>query len=150
MPPGWQPSRRDRTDLGSSFSRTLTGAVFVVAGLLHFLVPSAYQKIMPPYLPLHHELIYLSGATEVAGGMGLLSNHARRVAGLGLILFALGRHAGERADAARRPRRRQIIVVGGSPVAAPPAAARARRMGLEGLSSPRLKDPSVNVGRRAA
>ena len=89
MPPGWQPSRRDRTDLGSSFSRTLTGAVFVVAGLLHFLVPSAYQKIMPPYLPLHHELIYLSGATEVAGGMGLLSNHARRVAGLALILLLL-------------------------------------------------------------
>jgi uncharacterized protein YjeT (DUF2065 family) len=71
VPPGWQPSRRDRTDLGSSFSRTLTGAVFVVAGLLHFLVPSAYQKIMPPYLPLHRELIYLSGAMEVAGGMGL-------------------------------------------------------------------------------
>ena len=89
MPPGWQPSRRDRTDLGSSFSRTLTGAVFVVAGLLHFLVPSAYQKIMPPYLPLHHELIYLSGAMEVAGGMGLLSNHTRRVAGLALILLLL-------------------------------------------------------------
>jgi uncharacterized membrane protein len=89
VPRGWQPSRRDRTDLGSSFSRTLTGAVFVVAGLLHFLVPSAYQKIMPPYLPLHRELIYLSGAMEVAGGMGLLSNHTRRVAGLGLILLLL-------------------------------------------------------------
>ena len=76
--------------MGSSFSRTLTGAVFVVAGLLHFLVPSAYQKIMPPYLPLHRQLIYLSGAMEVAGGMGLLSNHARRVAGLALILLLLG------------------------------------------------------------
>ncbi len=58
--------------VGSSFSRVLLGLLFVVAGTLHFRAPEAYEQIMPPYLPLHRELVYLSGALEVAGGLGLL------------------------------------------------------------------------------
>ena len=73
--------------MGSSFSRTLTGLVFVVAGLLHFLSPGTYERIMPPYLPLHRELVYLSGAMEIAGGLGLLPKRTRGVAGIGLILL---------------------------------------------------------------
>ena len=46
---------------GSSFSRKLLGLLFVAAGVLHFLVPGAYERIMPPYLPLHREPVYLSG-----------------------------------------------------------------------------------------
>ena len=42
---------------------------------------------MPPYLPLHRELVYLSGAMEIAGGLGLLPRRTRRVAGIGLILL---------------------------------------------------------------
>jgi uncharacterized membrane protein len=59
--------------LGSPFSRTLTGLVFVVAGVLHFIAPGTYERIMPPYLPLHRELVYASGAMEVLGGLGLLN-----------------------------------------------------------------------------
>ena len=73
--------------MGSSFSRTLTGLVFVVAGLLHFLSPATYEKIMPPYLPLHRGLVYLSGACEVLGGLGLLSRRSRPAAGVGLVLL---------------------------------------------------------------
>ena len=73
--------------MGSSFSRTLTGLVFVVAGLLHFLSPVTYERVMPPYLPLHRELVYLSGAMEIAGGLGLLPKRTRPVAGIGLILL---------------------------------------------------------------
>ncbi len=58
--------------VGSSFSRTLLGLLFVVAGALHFRAPEVYEQIMPPYLPLHRELVYLSGALEIAGGLGLL------------------------------------------------------------------------------
>ena len=75
--------------MGSSFARTLTGAVFVGAGLLHFLVPGAYEKIVPPYLPLHRELVYLSGAAEVLGGLGLFTRRTRSAAGIGLILLLL-------------------------------------------------------------
>lgn len=73
--------------MGSSFLRTLTGLVFVAAGLLHFVAPGTYEKIVPPYLPLHRGLVYASGAAEVLGGLGLLPERTRRVAGIGLILL---------------------------------------------------------------
>ena len=44
---------------------------------------------MPPYLPLHRELVYLSGALEIAGGLGLLARSTRRSAGVGLILLLI-------------------------------------------------------------
>lgn len=74
-------------DKDPSFSRVLLGLIFVVAGALHFRAPAAYEKIMPPYLPLHRELVYLSGALEIAGGLGLLAERTRAVAGIGLILL---------------------------------------------------------------
>ncbi|HZG65034.1 MAG TPA: MauE/DoxX family redox-associated membrane protein [Rubrobacteraceae bacterium] len=74
-------------DAGPSFSRTLLGLIFIVAGALHFRAPDAYEQIVPPYLPLHRELVYLSGALEIAGGLGLLAERTRRGAGIGLILL---------------------------------------------------------------
>ncbi len=65
----------------------MLGMLFVGAGALHFLVPRAYERIMPPYLPLHRELVYLSGALEIAGGLGLLARRTRRGAGFGLVLL---------------------------------------------------------------
>ena len=76
-------------DPGSSFSRSLLGLAFVAAGTLHLLVPGFYERIMPPYLPLHRELVYLSGVAEIAGGLGLLSERTRRVSGVGLVLLLL-------------------------------------------------------------
>ena len=73
--------------MGSSFSRTVTGLVFVGAGVLHFVAPGTYERIMPPYLPLHRELVYLSGALEILGGLGLLTERTRTAAGVGLILL---------------------------------------------------------------
>ena len=69
------------------FSRTLLGSVFVVAGALHFVSPETYERIMPPYLPLHRELVYLSGAFEILGGLGLFPERTRSAAGIGLILL---------------------------------------------------------------
>ena len=73
-------------DVGSPLSRGLLGLIFVAAGMLHFRAPEAYERIMPPLLPLRRELVYLSGAMEVAGGMGLLSRRTRRASGLWLVL----------------------------------------------------------------
>lgn len=69
----------------------MLGAVFVGAGTLHFVAPAAYERIMPPYLPLHRELVYLSGACEVLGGLGLFPERTRSAAGIGLVsmLFAV-------------------------------------------------------------
>ncbi len=77
----------DRKNVSSSFSRTVTGLVFVAAGALHFVAPGTCERIMPPFLPLHRELVYLSGAAEVLGGLGLLTERIRAAAGVGLILL---------------------------------------------------------------
>ena len=44
---------------------------------------------MPPYLPAHRELVYLSGVFEILGGIGLLIPGLRRFAGWGLIALLL-------------------------------------------------------------
>jgi uncharacterized membrane protein len=58
---------------------------FVVAGLNHFINPAPYLKIMPPYLPWHLFLVYLSGFFEVALGLLLLVPALSRAAAWGLI-----------------------------------------------------------------
>lgn len=69
----------------------LLGVFFVVAGVGHFLRPDLYVRIMPPYLPWHLELVYLSGACEVAlGGLVLIPRCASAAAwGLIALLIAV-------------------------------------------------------------
>jgi uncharacterized membrane protein len=67
----------------------LTGVLFAAAGVLHFLRPAAYASIMPPGLGHPAELVALSGAAEIAGGLGLLLPRTRRAAGYGLIALLL-------------------------------------------------------------
>ncbi len=74
---------------GSSFSRTVLGFLFVGAGALHFLAPGTYERIMPPYLPFHRELVYLSGALEILGGLGMFYERPRPAAGIGLVLLLI-------------------------------------------------------------
>ena len=62
---------------------------FVVAGVLHFLNPDFYVAIMPPYLPAHLELVYLSGVFELVGGVAVLVAGVRVLAGWGLILLLI-------------------------------------------------------------
>jgi len=68
-----------------SGTRRLLGLTFVAAGTLHFVRPSAYEQIMPDYLPAHRELVLLSGAAEIIGGAGVLSERTRTAAGWWLI-----------------------------------------------------------------
>ncbi len=65
--------------------RVVLAVFFIGAGVLHFLRPSAYVRIVPPGLPYPFALVYLSGACEVLGGGGVLVPRLRRAAGWGLI-----------------------------------------------------------------
>ena len=62
---------------------------FVLAGANHFLNPDFYVQIMPPYLPAHLELVYLSGFFEILGGFAVLFPRLRAAAGWGLIVLLL-------------------------------------------------------------
>ena len=58
---------------------------FVLVGVLHFTHADLFVAIMPPYMPLHLELVWISGVFEILGGVGLLVPFARRFSGWGLL-----------------------------------------------------------------
>ena len=68
-------------------SRIVLVVFMVGAGTMHFVRPDFYMKIMPPYLPWHLPLVYLSGVGEIALGVLLLVPGSSRWAAWGL--FAL-------------------------------------------------------------
>ena len=68
-------------------SRAILETLFVFSGTMHFVIPESYMRIMPPWVPWHREMVLLSGACEIAGGVGLLIPRVRRWAGLGLVLL---------------------------------------------------------------
>ena len=65
--------------------RLVLGTVYLVAGAGHFLFTRAYMGIMPDYLPAGRELVLLSGAAEMAGGLGVLLPGTRKFAAWGLV-----------------------------------------------------------------
>lgn len=50
----------------------IMATIYIFAGLMHFIRPKMYMRIMPRYLPNHKALVFLSGLTEVVLGIGLL------------------------------------------------------------------------------
>jgi uncharacterized membrane protein len=69
--------------------RVLLAILFLVAGALHFFIPQVYIRIMPPYLPWHAALVYISGVAEMLGGVGLMIPATRPAAAWGLVLLLL-------------------------------------------------------------
>ena len=63
----------------------LLGGLFVLSGVYHFVNPTPYLRIMPPYLPWHLPLVYLSGLCEAALGALLLVPRFTRAAAWGLV-----------------------------------------------------------------
>lgn len=67
----------------------LMGLLYIAAGLYHFKNPKMYLKIMPPYLPFHLPLVYISGFAEIILGVGVLFEPTRVFAAWGTILLLL-------------------------------------------------------------
>jgi len=61
------------------------GIFYVAAGVNHFANADFYRPMMPPYLPAHLALIYLSGVAEVVLGVAVLIPRLRPLAAWGLI-----------------------------------------------------------------
>ena len=62
---------------------------YVFVGIKHFTNPTWFMKIMPLYLPLHRELVYISGAFEIILGLMLLLDKTRFIGGWGLIILLI-------------------------------------------------------------
>ena len=65
------------------------GPLYVLTDINHFINPEFYVAIMPPYLPWHLELVWLSGVLEIVVGVGVLVPKTRRPAGWALIALLI-------------------------------------------------------------
>ena len=64
-------------------------AFFINVGVDHFVNPEFYLAIMPGYLPLHLEAVYISGFFEILGGVSVLVPRLRSAAGWGLVVLLI-------------------------------------------------------------
>ena len=62
---------------------------YTYIGVKHFIDPDFFLAIMPDYLPLHLELVYLSGLAEIILGLLLLFKKTRSKAAIGIILLLI-------------------------------------------------------------
>lgn len=67
----------------------IMAAFYVLGGVMHFARPDFYLPMMPPYLPWHAALIFLSGVAELGLGLAVLSPVLRRFAAWGIILLLI-------------------------------------------------------------
>ena len=66
----------------------LMSFLYIAAGILHFLRPKVYLKIMPRFLPFPLQLVFISGVVEIVCGM-LLLFPVTRAAGAWLTILLL-------------------------------------------------------------
>lgn len=67
-------------------SETLLAGAFVGMGALHFLKPELFDAIVPPGTPMSaRQATLVSGAAEIAGGLGLMHPATRPAARWGLL-----------------------------------------------------------------
>ncbi len=64
-------------------------ALYVAAGINHFANTSIYMDIMPPWVPYHLPMVYISGVCEIVLGLLLLPLATRRIAAWGIILLLI-------------------------------------------------------------
>ena len=72
-------------------TRYALSAFFGAVGIAHFTSTETLERIMPPYIPFHRELVLASGVAEIAGALGFAfgREEVRRWSGLWLIALLL-------------------------------------------------------------
>lgn len=65
--------------------RVVLAVAIIAVGLLHFIKPEPFVKIVPAFLPGPLELVYISGFFEILGGIGLMIPGVSQAAAWGLI-----------------------------------------------------------------
>ena len=63
--------------------------LYILAGINHFIFTKQYVAIMPPWLPWHRALVYVSGVWESLCGFLLLLSSTRRLAAWFIILLLI-------------------------------------------------------------
>ncbi len=64
-------------------------AFYTFAGVMHFVKPKLFVRMIPPALPFHLALVYISGVAEIVLGIGLLYPPTRIWAAWGVIALLI-------------------------------------------------------------
>lgn len=70
-------------------SKALLAVFLIFAGIMHFLRPEFFVRIVPPYLPFPMALVLISGALEIILGASLWIPCFSPVAAWGIIALML-------------------------------------------------------------
>ena len=66
-------------------ARLLLAGFMSLAGIMHFVSPRPFEKLVPKALPNPRLLVHVSGVFEILGGVGLLVPFSREFAAWGLV-----------------------------------------------------------------
>ncbi|CAD7805904.1 hypothetical protein CHRY9390_01435 [Chryseobacterium aquaeductus] len=70
------------------YSKFILAFLLITAGVFHFVKPHFFMKIMPDYVPLHLQMVYISGVVEILCGILLLFPETQKIgAYLSIALF---------------------------------------------------------------
>jgi uncharacterized membrane protein len=83
------PGLSDRRTLWYLTGKVAFAALFIIAGVGHFVATDFFLKIMPPYLPLHLPIVLISGVIEIVCGTLLLNPRYSRLAAWGIIALLI-------------------------------------------------------------
>ena len=67
----------------------ISSIFYTIVGVKHFIEPDYFLSIIPPYLPYHIELVYISGFFEILLGLMILFPKYRYYGSIGLILLLI-------------------------------------------------------------
>ena len=67
----------------------ISSIFYTIVGIKHFIEPNYFLSIIPPYLPFHIELVYISGFFEILFGLMILFPKYRYYGSIGLILLLI-------------------------------------------------------------
>ncbi len=70
-------------------ARLFVFAWFFIGGVMHFAKPNLFVRIVPPIVPYAFAAVFISGAFELLGAIGLWIKQTRNLAGYGLILLTI-------------------------------------------------------------
>src|SRR5690349_9683158 len=63
--------------------------LYFLSGIIHFIHPEPYRRIMPSWLPYHDELVFISGVCEILLAILLVFPSTRKMGAWGIILLLI-------------------------------------------------------------
>ncbi|SDR65419.1 Uncharacterized membrane protein [Formosa sp. Hel1_31_208] len=69
----------------SAWHLYVMAVMYIIAGIMHFVKPKLYLRVMPRYLPYHKPLVFWSGIAEIALGIGLCIPDLKTISIYGII-----------------------------------------------------------------